>query len=248
MIAPGRSVTTGRASITSNTRITLARASWPSVTRAVRNRTGPTIATRYDENARNVPRVISPRRASQPPSASTPTWPNAGIACSAGLYLAIRRTVRTRDAYRSPLAASRCSVSCSSWPKPLTTRTPVTAASTTPATSAARCWASQLAGNSRRRDASEMNHKDGPTASAMRVSSGDSTAMAISAPANSTALPSSSGTQDTRLCTMVRSDIDRLTTWPVCSSSWRVPSSRDSEPISSVRMSCWTSRESLPPR
>ena len=30
--------------------------------------------------------------------------------------------------------------------------------------------------------------------------------------------------------------------------SWRVPSRRDSEAISSVRSSCWTSRESRPPR
>ncbi len=36
--------------------------------------------------------------ASQPPRASTPTWPNAGTACSAGLKRAISRTARTRDA------------------------------------------------------------------------------------------------------------------------------------------------------
>ena len=33
----------------------------------------------------NVPRLIEPCSASQPPSASTPTWPSAGTACSAGL-------------------------------------------------------------------------------------------------------------------------------------------------------------------
>ncbi len=46
MVAPGRSVTTGRASITSNTRITLARASWPIVTSAASDRTGATMASR----------------------------------------------------------------------------------------------------------------------------------------------------------------------------------------------------------
>ena len=192
--------------------------------------------------------MIDPCRASQPPRASTPTWPSAGTACSAGLYRAISRTVRTREAYSSVLASSSRSVSCSSWPNPFTTRTPVTAASTTPATFAACCWASQLAGNSLRREAIDRKYSDGPTASAMRVSSGDSTAMAISAPVNSTTLPMSRGTQDTRLCTMLRSEIARLTTWPVCSSSWRLPSRRDSEPIRSVRSSCCTSRESRPPR
>ena len=36
--------------------------------------------------------------ASHPPSASTPTWPSAGTACRAGLYRAISRTARTREA------------------------------------------------------------------------------------------------------------------------------------------------------
>jgi hypothetical protein len=195
-----------------------------------------------------VPSVMDPCKAIQPPSASTPTWPSAGIACSAGLYLAISRTVRTREPYSAALAASSLVTSWASWPKPFTTRTPVTAASTTSATAAARCCASQLAGNRVRRDRSEMNHRLGATASATTVSSGESTAMAISEPANSTALPSSIGTMDSRLCTMLMSEIDRLTIWPVCSSSWRVPSRRDSDARISVRRSCCTSRESCPAR
>jgi len=191
---------------------------------------------------------MDPRRASQPPSASTPTWPSAGIAWSAGLYLAISFTVRTREPYSAELASSSRATSWLSCPNPFTTRTPVTAASTTSATAAARCWASQLAGNRVRRDRSATNHKLGATASATRVSNGESTAMAIREPANRTALPSSIGTMASRPCTSVMSEIDRLTIWPVCNSSWRVPSSRDSEARISVRRSCWTSRDSWPAR
>ncbi len=71
-IASGFWVTTGRESMTSKTRITLARASWPIVTRLLSVRTGPTNWTRYEENARNVPSVIEPWMASHPPSARTP--------------------------------------------------------------------------------------------------------------------------------------------------------------------------------
>ena len=53
---------------------------------------------------------------------------------------------------------------------------------------------------------------------------------------NSTALPSSIGTMLSRLWIMLRSEIERLTICPVCSWSWRAPSSRVSEPNSSVRM------------
>ena len=146
------------------------------------------------------------------------------------------------------LARSSRSTSCSSWPKPFTTRTPVTASSTTPATSAACCCASQLAGNRVRREATEMNQRAGPTARATRVSSGERKAIAISEPTNSTALPSSIGTIASRPCTIVRSEIERLTIWPVCSWSWRAPSSRDRAENSCVRRSCWTSRDSWPPR
>src|SRR5207253_1492797 len=83
---------------------------------------------------RNVPSVIEPWMASQPPSASTPTMPSEGIAVSAGLYLAVSRIIRSRDANSFSLAASSRSCSCSSWPNPFTTRTPPMASSTTPPT------------------------------------------------------------------------------------------------------------------
>ena len=85
--------------------------------------------------------------ASQPPSASTATCPNAGIVCIAGCSRAWMFTSRTRDAnMRRERSVSRSSSRCS-WPKPFTTRTPVTSSSTTLATSPAFCCASQLAGN-----------------------------------------------------------------------------------------------------
>ena len=59
------------------------------------------------------------------------------------------------------LTPSSRSISCSSWPKPLTTRTPVTAPSTTPATSASFCCASQLAGKSLRREAIAISQSAG---------------------------------------------------------------------------------------
>ena len=63
-----------------------------------RTRTGATIWARYAENAKKVPIEICPLIASQPPSKTTPTWPSAGMACSAGLYRAVSRTARTREA------------------------------------------------------------------------------------------------------------------------------------------------------
>ena len=93
-----------------------------------------------------------------------------------------------------------------------------------------------------------MNPRAGPTASATRVSSGERKAIAIIEPTNSTTLPISIGTIESRDWIIVRSEIDRLRIWPVCSSSWRVPSSRDRAENSWVRRSCWTSRESCPPR
>ena len=186
--------------------------------------------------------------ASQPPSASTPTMPSDGMAVSAGLYLAVSRTIRSRDANRFLLVSSSRSCSCSSWPKPLTTRTPPMASSTTPATSPDCCCACQLAGNSLRRDASAIIHSAGATVTVTSVSTGESTTMMPMDSTNSARLPSVIGTMDRMDCTMFRSEMDRPTSCPVWISSWRAPSSRDSESKSSVRRSCCTSRESLPPR
>jgi hypothetical protein len=71
--------------------------------------------------------------------------------------------------------------------------------------------------------------------------------MIVTDSTNSSALPSSIGSMPSRPCTMFRSEIARLTSWPVRSWSCRAPSSAASAANDSVRMSCWTSRDSLPP-
>ena len=174
--------------------------------------------------------------------------PSDGMAVSAGLYLAVSRIMRSRDANRFSLASSSRSCSCSSWPKPLTTRTPPMASSTTPATSPDCCCACQLAGNSLRRDPSAISHSAGATATVTIVSSGESATMMQMDSTNSMRLPSVIGTMDKMDCTMFRSEMDRPTNCPLWISSWRAPSSRDSESKSSVRRSCCTSSASRPPR
>ena len=62
-----------------------------------------------------------------------------------------------------------------------------------------------------------MNHKAGPTARAMRVSSGERNSMMASEATNSTALPSSIGIMLSSAWIMDRSEMERLTIWPVCS-------------------------------
>jgi len=122
------------------------------------------------------------------------------------------------------------------------------ASSTIPATSPTCCCACQLAGNSLFREASAISHSAGATATATRASGGERATMITSEKTNRITLPNVSGTMLSRPCTMFRSEIDRPTSWPVCISSWRAPSSLDSEPNSSVRISCWTSSDTRPPR
>ncbi len=90
--------------------------------------------------------------------------------------------------------------------------------------------------------------KAGPTASEISASSGESRNMTTIEVKKSSALPISIGSMLSRLWTMFRSEMDRLTIWPVCSWSCRAPSSLVSEPNSSVRRSCCTSRDNCPPR
>ncbi len=186
--------------------------------------------------------------ASHPPNASTPSMPISGTAVSAGLYRAVSRTVRSRDANSSSLAASSRCISCSSWPNPLITRTPPMASSTIPATSPTCCCACQLAGNRRLREARAISQSAGTTAAATSVSGGDRKTMMMREKTNRNTLPMDSGIIDSTLWTMFRSEIERPTSCPVWISSCRAPSSLDSEPNSSVRMSCCTSRAILPPQ
>ncbi len=173
-----------------------ARACWAIAIAVATIRTGETICSRYDENARNVPREMCPFIASQPPTASTATCPTTGIDDRVGVYSAWMRTSRVRDRYRSSDAAARWRSSRRSCPKPLTTRTPVTASSTTPATSPARCWASHVAGNTALRIFSPVISSSGTIARAISVSVGERNAMTISETTSSTTLPSRIGRID----------------------------------------------------
>ena len=53
--------------------------------------------------------------------------------------------------------------------------------------------------------------------------------MMTSESTKSNALPSMIGTMLSKPCAMLMSEIERLTIWPVCSSSCRAPSSRESD-------------------
>ncbi len=160
--------------------------------------------------------------------------------------MACNRTTRIRSANSRLACWLSSSTSRPSWPKPLTTRTPVTAASTCPTSSPDCCWAAQLAGNRSRREARATSHSAGAMASAIRVSSGDSQSIATIEMTNSSALPVSAGMKASRPCTRLTSLIERLTTCPVSSASCAAPSSRCRAVKMSPRRSYCTSSESRP--
>ena len=114
----------------------------------------------------------------------------------------------------------------------------MTSSSTISATSAADCWAAQVAGNSTVLVALVTSTTAGTTSSAITVSSGESHSMITSDTTNSTTWPADSGTIASSDCTICRSVEARDTTWPVRSRSWPEPSSRCSEEKTSCRMSC----------
>ncbi len=161
--------------------------------------------------ARNVPRLISPRSARIPPTASTATWPAAGSAEVVAVGTADNRAARRRSANRVRAVPSRVSTSRDSWPNPFTTRTPLTVSSTCWATSAARCWADQVAGNSRLRLTPTTIPTAGATTSAINVSSGDIHSIAPSASPANTTDPVDSGTCIRNPVTSWRSVIARET-------------------------------------
>ncbi len=165
--------------------------------------------------ARKVPRLMLPRSASHPPSASMPTCPSAGTAASALVYRLVKRTARIRSENRARAAVASLASSRSSCPKPLTTRTPAVASATTAATSPACCWAAQVAGKTVRRARSPIMITSGPTASASSVSNGDNNIMITMASTNSSRFPLISGRNASRPWTTVTSELARLTTWPV---------------------------------
>ena len=190
--------------------------------------------------------VIAPFIAIVPPTPITATCPSVGSASSAGLSRAVIRAARIRSANSVRARPSRVATSRASWPKPLTTRTPVTVSSTCCATSAARCCADQVAGKSERRERTVTSPARGSTTRVTRVSSGESQSIAAIEVTISDAVPSVNGTIESSPCTSCRSVIARDATCPVRNASWRSPSSRVTASKTCRRRSCWTSRDIRP--
>ena len=134
--------------------------------------------------------------------------------------------VRSRPAKSLRPTSRSLPVSCSSCPKPFTTRTPVTAPSTTPATAAA--WLLRVPGGGVEPGAAALGDppQGGGDGERDRVSSGDSHAMITREMRKSRTLPIIIGSMKSRPWMSWRSLVARPTTWPVDSSSWRRPSSR----------------------
>jgi hypothetical protein len=173
-----------------------------------------------------VPSVISPCIASQPPKARMATWASAGTVCITAWRLAEMRALRMRAPNSRTAESVSLPSSRPSWPKPLTTRTPLVASSTTVASSAARCWASQLEGYTVLRSRRAMTMRAGTVTSATAVSGGDRWIMKASDRKNSTTLPLMKGRKPSSICTTRTSLLARDTNWPDWSSSWRAKSSR----------------------
>ncbi len=133
--------------------------------------------------------------------------------------------VRIRDWYSSWARFVSRSNSRSSWANAFTTRTPVTASSTTPATAPDRRWSFQLAGKTRLRNRTEMYANSGMKPMITRLRTGDSTTMTTIATISSVMLATSIGTEKKNCWINVRSAVERDITSPTDSSSCREKSS-----------------------
>ncbi len=113
----------------------------------------------------------------------------------------------------------------------------MTASSTTPATSPARCWASHVAGNTALRIFNPVISSSGTIARAISVSAGERKAMTISETTSRTTLPSRIGMID-RTPSIIPTSVEaRDTTWPVSIRSWVAKSSRCRRSYTAVRRS-----------
>ena len=204
------------ASRMSSTRSAPARACWVAITTQDRLRSTGTSWRRYEEKARYVPRLSRPSRASQPPNPSTMICPAAGTAPRVGTTRASIRVIRIRARNRRSDAARTRSISRSSAPKPFTMRTPAIASSAAPATSASRCWASQLDGCTLRRVHVIRTNITTPSRTTTVLSSGDSTTITTTATVASTRFPVSIGNRPRSCWMRLRSPVARDTIWPVC--------------------------------
>ena len=179
---------------------------------------------------------------------STATWPAAGRAAVVAVGTADSFAARSRSPNSLRAVPSSFETSRASWPKPLTTRTPVTVSSTCCATSAARCCADHVAGNRRLRLRVTTMPTAGVTTSAISVSTGDIHSIAANDSSAKITEPNDSGTCIRIPTTSCRSEIARETTWPVRKASCLPPSSRETALKTRWRRSCWTSRASFPPK
>lgn len=128
------------------------------------------------------------------------------------MYFELNRIVRSRPAKSLRPTSRSFPVSWSSCPNPFTTRTPLTAPSTTPATAAAWAWAYQVAGCSLVRLRLAMNQIAGATARATSVSGSDSHAMMTREIRKSMKFPMVIGSMKSRPWISWRSLVARPTT------------------------------------
>ena len=120
-------------------------------------------------------------------------------------------TRRTREAnIDRDRSCSRSSSRCS-WPKPFTTRTPVTSSSTTLATSPAFCCASQLAGNTDVRSRIAVTSSSGKTANITSERSGERISIAANDTMNNRMFATPIGRNCRKPCSNATSDDARLT-------------------------------------
>ena len=146
----------GRASMTSEMRSMLADVSCIEMTMLETRRDRAVRLVRYVAKATNVPRVMCPLIASQPPTAIFPTRDSCGNDCSAGWNRALSFAARRRREKSSDELRSIFATSLSPCANALTTRMPETVSSTCPAISPACCWAAQVAAWSLSREFTAM--------------------------------------------------------------------------------------------
>ena len=150
--ASGASAMAGCRSSSWKMRSTPARACWPMVRTPASCGPAPPAGRRRSRRPGTCPRVISWCSASQPPRARIGHLaegrdrPRAAAGSATGGARPASGSRRASRRRRPRRSSSRCS-----WPKALTTRTPLTSSSTIWATSPSRCWPSQVAGKTRQR-------------------------------------------------------------------------------------------------
>src|SRR3954471_7785625 len=169
--------------------------------------------------------------ASQPPKPRMAACASVGTTCSAGGNRAVSLIIRMRERNRSSAVSVRWASSRFSWPKPFTTRTRVTASSTTPATSPIRCCASHVAGKMVVRSRTANTSKIGTAVTAIRVRGAERVSITTKATISPTKLPLMMGRNESSPWMRATSELARETSWPVCISSWRGGAQPSAAPV-----------------